>query len=220
MLSVQMPPQSGRMVNAKSVYMLYLMLKHHMSGKYDVLKYNWRMSVSDKAFERRRDKYFFKKLSEKYNLKELVHIFVCNFISNEDAWVGDISGADALAHYRERIGKILRINNVYEDDIKSIIYLQKKMGLTLNQMFEYNDKNISVIFKMVQSQLISDETFILLDSFLNIIEKHDTISEKNNLIWNEYSVKISAYKNLLCVDKVKAKQVFVENVKLLKELNS
>ena len=222
MLRLKCPPDPNRMVSAKSVYLLYLMLKGHFNNRYDVLKYNWRMNVSDKAFEKRKDKYFFKRLSEKYNIEELVHIFVSNLVSNENAWVGEISGADALQHYRERYGKIQRINIVYEDDIKNICYLRDKLNetgsVTLKDMLSYNEKNISAIFKMVQSDLISEETFILLDSIFDIINKHDEHSKKNNLIWNDFSVRMTAYKKLLKIDRLKAKDIFIKTVKQHKEI--
>ncbi|AWD90409.1 DNA helicase loader [Erwinia phage Cronus] len=218
MIKLRMPPNNARYVNGKSVYMLYLMMKNHFNGKYDVIKYHWTMRVSDAAYQKRRDKYFFEKLSEKYMLKELTLIFMSNLVANQDAWIGDISDADALVFYREYIGRLKRIRTQFEDDIKNIYYFSKRIETkTLSEIFEYNSKgDSSYIFKLLQSNIISFETFILLDSFLNIIDKHDKAT--NNLVWSNYSTKLSAYRKILDVDSSAAKQLFIDTVKACKSL--
>ncbi|AIX12236.1 DNA helicase loader [Citrobacter phage Moon] len=213
MIKIRMPPNNNRYINGKSVYLLYLMLKQHFAGKYDVIKYNWCMRVSDKAYQKRRDRYFFEKLAEKHTLKELSLIFMSNLVANQDAWIGDISDADALVFYREYIGKLKMIKSQFEDDVKNIYYFSKKVEVkTLNEIFEYNNKvNTSYIFKLLQSNIISFETFIILDSFLDIINKHDQATD--NLVWSNYSTKLTAYRKILQVDSSEAKQLFIKTVK-------
>ncbi|AXN58277.1 DNA replication and recombination protein [Enterobacteria phage T6] len=211
-----MPAGGERYIDGKSVYKLYLMIKQHMNGKYDVIKYNWCMRVSDAAYQKRRDKYFFQKLSEKYKLKELALIFISNLVANQDAWIGDISDADALVFYREYIGRLKQIKFKFEEDIRNIYYFSKKVEVSaFKEIFEYNPKvQSSYIFKLLQSNIISFETFILLDSFLNIIDKHD--EQTDNLVWNNYSIKLKAYRKILNIDSPKAKNVFIESVKSCK----
>ncbi|ANH49629.1 DNA helicase loader [Shigella phage ESh36] len=211
-----MPAGGERYIDGKSVYKLYLMIKQHMNGKYDVIKYNWCMRVSDAAYQKRRDKYFFQKLSEKYKLKELALIFISNLVANQDAWIGDISDADALVFYREYIGRLKQIKFKFEEDIRNIYYFSKKVEVSaFKEIFEYNPKvQSSYIFKLLQSNIISFETFILLDSFLNIIDKHD--EQTDNLVWNNYSIKLKAYRKILNIDSQEAKKVFIETVKSCK----
>lgn len=212
MLRLRMPPRPERYIDPKGVFMLYTMLKNHMNGKYDVIKYNWRIKVSDAAFNKRRDKYFFTNLSQKYTLGELVHLFVSNLLMNQNTWIGEISDSDALVFYREHKGRLLRMREIFADDVKSIYYFSKKMNCTLNEIFEYNPStSTSYIFKLLQSQLISTETFILLDSFLGIINKHDQVN--NDLIWSTYSTKLNAFKKIVYTDSVEARQLFIKTVK-------
>lgn len=215
MIKVRMPNNSDTYVTPKSVYKLYLILKNHMNGKYDAIKYNWSMNVSDTAYNKRRDKYFFAKLSEKYKLRELTLIFISNLVANQDAWIGDISDADALVFYREYIGKLQRLSDVYTDDIKNIYYFSQKVDKSLNEIFEYNkETNTSYIFKLLQSGIIGFETFILLDSFLGIINKHDERS--NDIVWSSYSTKLNSYKKLLEIDSQKALITFKDTIKACK----
>ncbi len=71
--------------------------------------------------------------------------------------------------------------------------------------------NTSYIFKLLQSNVISFETFCLLDSFLDIINKHD--EQTNDLVWEKYSTKLNAYKKILNIDSLEARKLFIETVK-------
>lgn len=213
MIKIRMPANNNRMVNGKSVYTLYLAIKQHFNGRYDVVKYNWVMRVSDAAYQKRRDKYFFEKLSDKYTLKELTLIFMSNLVANQDAWIGDISDADALVFYREYIGRLKRIKEQFKDDIKNIYYFSQKVEVkALSEIFEYNNKvQSSFIFKLLQSNVISFETFLLLDSFLGIVDKHNEAT--NDLVWSKYSTKLEAYRKILIIDKDEARKLFIETIK-------
>lgn len=213
MIALRLPEFSNRKINPKSVFILYLQFKSHFSGKYDVIKYNWKMNVSDKAFDKRKDKFYFNTLSKKFSLKELCYIFTSNMASNQDAWVGEISDSDALSHYRNYLGKIKTFNSTFESDINNIYIFYKKMNIeSFKQIFVYNDDiNNSYIFKLLQSEIISTETFIILDSIFNIIDEHDT---KDNIVWLTYSNRLKAYRKLLIFNKdeyiIKFKEILRE----------
>ena len=50
------------------VYKMYLALRMHFTkDHYDYVKYRGKVNASEKAFEQRRDRYFFKKLATKYD---------------------------------------------------------------------------------------------------------------------------------------------------------
>ena len=68
-----------------------------------------------------------------------------------------------------------------------------------------------MIFKLLQNDSIQYETFILLDSYFNIIEMLD---ESKNFIWDQYSVRIKAYKNLFVIDKLEVIKILKESLKL------
>ncbi|ASD52117.1 DNA helicase loader [Pseudomonas phage PspYZU05] len=210
-----MPPEPNRRVNGKSVYVLYLEIKQHLLGKYDIKKYNWMMKVSDKAYQKRKDKYFFEKLANNYNLRELTLLFLSNLVANQDAWIGEISDSDALIFYREYVGRFETMKTTYISDIKNIYYFSKKVECSLGDIFSFNEKNnTSYIFKLLQSNVISYETFMLLDSFLDIINKHD--ESASDLIWMTHSTKLNAYKKLLTIDKAICRQIFIDTIKSCK----
>lgn len=215
MVKLLLPQNNNIFIDGKSVYNLYLQLKNHFNGRYDVIKYNWHMKVSDTAYAKRRDKFFFERLGQKYRLKELCLIFISNLVANEDAWIGEISDSDAVDFYKTYLARLKTVKIRFEDDVKNIYYFAKKVDVkSLNEIFVYNEQvQTSYIFKLLQSGIISFETFVMLDSFLNIVDKHD---QYDNIIWSSYSTRLKAYRKLFVADSDQCKQLFIETIKSVK----
>ena len=202
-----LPPEPTRKISGMSVYKLYLMVKGHFNGKYDVIKYNWVMNVSKKAYEKRRDKYFFERLSNKYTLGELYRILVSNMIANPNAWVGDISGADALQFYREHSGKLEKASYLYKEDLENLLYFCEKKGIMFKDLFDCS-KGHPLIFKMLQQELVSYETFLLIDSAGKFIHKFNA-EMADDIVWIEYRKRIEGYGKILNLNSVEAKTTLV-----------
>lgn len=215
MVKLLLPQNNNIFIDGKSVYNLYLQLKNHFNGRGDVIKKNWNLKVSDSSYNNRKDKMFFERLSKKYKLKELCLIFIGNLIANQNSWIGDISDADPLEFYKLYLAKLRALNSRYVDDVKNIYYFAKKMEFEkLSNVFEYNEQmQSSYIFKLLQSNIITFETFIMLDSFMNLIDEHD---KQDNIIWSSYSVRLKAYKKLLIFDSESCKNIFIESIKSVK----
>lgn len=63
------------------VYKMYFVLKNYfIKLDYDYVKYRGKICVSEKFFEGRNDRYFFKKLVMKFFEIEMFDYFVVNFI--------------------------------------------------------------------------------------------------------------------------------------------
>lgn len=214
-MALKLPPNPSMKIDGKSVYNLYLQLKNHFNGRSDVIKKQWIYKVSEKAFDKRNDKFFFNNLSNRYNLRELTFIFVGNLLSNPHSWVGDISENDPMDFYNLYRARMLSIEIRYHDDVKNIYHFSKKMNLkNLNEVFEYKQNvKTSYIFKLLQSNMISYETFIALDSFLHFIDEFD---KHGDIVWMNYSPRIKAYRRLLDIDVEKCKSKFMDSIKSVK----
>ncbi|QBX32649.1 hypothetical protein Asfd1_23 [Aeromonas phage Asfd_1] len=213
MIALRYPPRPDRFVSAKSAFMLYLMMKQHMAGKYDVIKYSWGMKVTDAAFNKRRDKYFFEKMSNNLHLKDMTEMFLATFIENPAGWAGDLVSEDAKVAHRELMGRYIRINDIYREDIKNIVYFSDKLNITLGKLFEYDTKNCtSPVFKLLQSGMIKIETFLILDSFLGIIDKHEAAMH-GDIVWQKWATTLTAYRKLVTINKDVGKTKFIELVK-------
>lgn len=206
-----MPPAPGRKIDGISVYKLYLMVKQHFNGRYDCVKYNWNMNVSTKAYEKRNDKYFFARLSEKYTLGELYQIFVANMLANPDAWVGEISGADAIQFYRQHQGKLERAAYIYKEDIENMVDFCRAKGRQFKDLFDCSNGQ-PFIFKMIQQEIISYETFLLIDAAGRFIHKFDAAMD-DDIVWIEYRKRINGYKLLLDINSTEAKNILLQTLK-------
>ena len=72
-------------------YQIYNALKLHFTSSYDAVKYNFRTAVKQDTFERRRDRYFFEKLSRKHNKETAIQFFTANLIHDPSVWVGNMT---------------------------------------------------------------------------------------------------------------------------------
>ena len=81
-------------VNPFETYKSYLGLKNHFTrDKYDYHKYCGKSRASINSFYRRKDRFFFEKLSRQNSDEEEVDFFVSNFVSCDDPqslWIGEI----------------------------------------------------------------------------------------------------------------------------------
>lgn len=206
-----MPPKPTMKVDGYSAYKLYLMVKGHFNNRYDCIKYNWTMRISPKTYEKRRDKYFFERMATKYNLGELYRIFVANMLANSDAWVGEISGADALQFYRQHMGKLERASYIFKEDIENLVDFCDKKGILFINLFDCS-KGQPLIFKMLQQEIISYETFLIINKAANFINKFNA-AMSDDIVWIEYRKRIEGYDKLLDINNVEAKTLLVSALK-------
>lgn len=199
-------------VTGKSVFSLYLTYKNHMEGRYDAVKYNFNTNISNAAYQKRKDKFFFEKLSKKYTFIQLVVLFLSNNI-NDSFWVGDIESEDCLETYRKFLGNMRKIKSNFVDDIKSLFYFSKTKGIDIKDVLY--DREKSYLIRLVKHDIIQVETLILLDSIMGILEKYT----KEDLAWNNMIVRYTGYKNLAIIDTEMTKTLFIKTVKEIKENN-
>lgn len=212
-MSLKLPPNPSMKVDGFSVYKLYLMMKGHFSGRYDCIKFNWKMNVSPKTYEKRRDKYFFERMATKHNLGELYRIFVANMLSNADAWVGEISTVDALQFYRQHMGKIERASYIFKEDVDNLHFFCENKGIQFVSLFDCS-KGQPLIFKMVQQEVISYESFILIDAALsNKVIGRMNAQLNDDIVWHDYRSRIEGYKKLLDINNGDAKEILFSNKK-------
>ena len=80
------------MITGYEAFGIFQALKlHFTSDSYDFFKYHGKSKISVEAFELRKDKYHFYKLSRRLpNREELILFIVANLLHNDNLWVGDL----------------------------------------------------------------------------------------------------------------------------------
>ena len=77
-------------MNGYDAYNLYNSIKLHFTQEsYDAFKYNFKSNTNVRTFEKKKERYFFEKLSRRYNAQQLKLYFVDNIIE-ENNWIGDM----------------------------------------------------------------------------------------------------------------------------------
>ena len=186
-------------MNGFEIYKVYLAVKLHFTSKnqsYDFHKHGGRTTARLETFTKRRDRYFFHKLSQSYNSSNIVDYFVSNFVTNTNLWVGDIIGNSGDENYREWSKRIEALHYYYEQDIDYLLERMSANDMSFDDIFTVKNGQHPPILKMVLSKRISLETFVILEDLLSFSERlNKEISE--TVLWPKLYDRIVRYRPFL-----------------------
>ena len=199
-------------MNGFEVYKIYLAIKLHFTSKgrsYDFHKHLGRTTARLETFTKRRDRYFFHKLSKSYNNNTIVDYFVSNFVTNTNLWVGDIIGKTGDDNYKQWSKKIEALHYYYEQDIDYILEQDYKF----DDLFKSVNGQHPPILKMFLSKRINFETVLILDEILSFTKQlNKNISEK--VLWPKLYDRMIRYKSFLNYNLTKYKMTLKRKLKL------
>jgi hypothetical protein len=182
-------------VNGFEVYKIYLAVKLHFTSKarsYDFHRHLGKTTARLETFTKRRDRYFFHKLSKSYNSNTIVDYFVSNFVTNTNLWVGDIIGKTGDDNYKQWSKKIEALHYYYEQDIDYIL----EQGHKFDDLFKSINGQHPPILKMFLSKKINFETVLILDDILSFTKQlNKNISEK--VLWPKLYDRMIRYKSII-----------------------
>jgi hypothetical protein len=173
---------------------IYEALKLHFTkDSYDFFKYNGKTNISVTAFENRKDKYHFYKLSRKLpNREDLIDFIVANLIKNETLWVGDLLNDDA----------VVTLTYIFENDCKKVFDGVEDP----NDVIKVNDGSYPVLLTQMLQKNIEFETVCVLSKilgFLSMWQKKIT----DDIRWPTVHRKLTKYAAFLPQDVVKYKLI-------------
>ena len=125
-------------MNGFEVYKIYLAIKLHFTSKgqsYNFHKHLGRTTARLETFTKRRDRYYFHKLSKSYNNNTIVDYFVSNFVSNTNLWVGDIIGKTGDDNYKQWTKRIEALHYYFEQDIDTMLNYMSDKNETFDGLF-------------------------------------------------------------------------------------
>lgn len=169
-------------------FRIYNALKlHFKSGSYDAFKYNFKTSVTEKSYWKRRDKRFFAKLARNFvsDREGLIHFYVANFINGVD-WVGDMTGTD---HYESFMKDLESMSYQFTSDITELSLEYPEF----NQLLAVNEGSMPVIIKQYIAGKVSINTVILLDILTGFVSRADR-SITDTVVWPEVRDLLLRYK--------------------------
>ncbi len=199
-------------MNGFEVYKIYLAVKLHFTSKgrsYDFHKHLGRTTARLETFTKRRDRYFFHKLSKSYNNNTIVDYFVSNFVTNTNLWVGDIIGKTGDDNYKQWSKKIDALHYYYEQDIDYILEQDYKF----DDLFKSVNGQHPPILKMFLSKRINFETVLILDEILSFTKQlNKNINEK--VLWPKLYDRMIRYRAFLNYNLTKYKMTLKRKLKL------
>jgi hypothetical protein len=174
----------AKKLTAYEVYESYVAIKLHFStDRYDYNLYHGQVkSVSQEAFENRKDKAFFYKLSYKYKKNELEDFLVANMLTGKVNWVGVLVKAEADKNYRDYLKTKQSLKYVFEQDLNTLF---AQVNEPLDALVIEDGQN-PLILKEMYAGNITLETVIILNEILPI-EYFSALDSrlKDDILWPE-----------------------------------
>jgi hypothetical protein len=202
------------MMTGYEAFSVFQALKlHFTSDTYDFFKYNGKSRISVDAFENRKDKYHFYKLSRRLiDRDELIMFIAANFLHNENIWVGDLLTEESETIYRQRQKVLQSLSYIFENDCRKLFD-----GIdNPNDFLKVNDGEYPILLTRTLQKDVEIETLCILNSILKFAP-HWNKSIGDTIRWPLYNRKIIKYSEFLPKDvnkfKMILKKVINENQK-------
>jgi hypothetical protein len=184
-------------------YQKFLALKMHFTSDYDIIKYNGKVKANYDSFEKRKDKYFFYKLSK---MKEPESFILSNMIENDISWIGDLFDPEKEEVYKNWNKRQQSLSYIFSNDIKKLLP-------SFNENFIIKDGQHPPLLKLYRRKEVCIETLILLDEILNYFPYWNK-NIQDTVIWPNIYKRLVKYKPLFHYDKAKIKNIlktYIEN---------
>ena len=188
------------------VYLMYCAMKAHF-GKtnYNFIKYGGKSRVSRNSFFKRKDRYFFVKLSKKYKTEnEIRNYFIANFMMEQRGYVANFNDEN----YEKWQNRQNNFHDIFTNEIQPMIQ-------DFNSLFEIKKSEHPKLMKEYLGKRISLETLIILDELVEYIKKWNE-HLKDDLLWPDLKKLMNNYKWFLTFDK---KQYRINLLTMIKESN-
>jgi hypothetical protein len=197
-------------MNSYEAYTLYLAIKlHFTSSNYDFYKHNAKVNATFNTFLKRNDRFFFHKLTTKYNKEEMLEYFICNFFHNSKTWIGNLVRADGETNYT----KWKKFNQAFTYNFRNDCLLVRNIidgdSISFDDVFRVSNGQHPRLLRLLLSEQIGVQTFIILDKILSFCKNWDKeITE--TIIWPEKSFKITKLKPFVNFNITKCKFIMKE----------
>ena len=188
---------------------LYESLKLHFAkDSYDFFKYNGKTNISITAFENRKDKYHFYKLSRKFsNRDELISFIVASLIEKDNLWVGDLLGEEADIRYRNRQKVLQALSYEFTGDLNNLF----DEVTDPNDLIRVNDGDYPKLLTKTLQKEIKIETLCIMAKILGFLPMwNKKISD--TIRWPELSRKITKYTAFLPQDMIKYQLILKKKI--------
>ena len=186
-------------------YKTYLALKNHFTKKsYDYFTYNKKTRASLQSFYKRRDRFWFEKLSRQKNEKEIEDFFVSNFVFCSDPdtlWIGEII-KEGEERYQQWQRKKQSLSYIFRQESKNLFEDNE-----FDKVFACS-KGHPILLKKFLTNEISLETMVIYDRIFQYKNNFD--KKLTDPVWEMVSCKIKKYSPFLNIDVLSYRKILKE----------
>jgi len=190
------------------VYSNFLAFKNHFTKKnYDYFKYCGKTRASLDSFHKRKDRYFFEKMSRQKNDEQIKSFFVANFAECNDPerlWIGDIirNGEDTYSNW---LKKSQSLTYLFKTECE--VFISKE---NFENLFDCKNGNHPELLKKYLQKALTLETLVILNMILDYAKDFD--KKMNDPVWEMMSLKIQKYQCFINIDVAGYKKILKEIV--------
>ena len=183
-------------------YRCYLSLKNHFTKEhYDYIKYRGKTRATVQAFYKRKDRFWFEKLSRQKKDKEVEEFFVSNFIYSIDPgtmWIGEMI-KEGEGRYTEWKKKVQSLSYIFREEVDSLLENKK-----VDEVFDCS-KGHPLLLKSHLGGNTSPETLVICDRIFEYRKDFD--KKLTDPVWETISLKIKKYSPFLNIDVPRYKNI-------------
>ena len=189
-------------------YKEYLAYKNHFTKeKYDYQKYGGKSRAKIDSFYKRKDRYFFEKMSRKYKDPEIKNFFLANFVNTDDPqglWIGNIirSGETIYKEWQKRNESLF-----YHFKQKSEEFLDQ---YTYDEFFDASNGHPPILKEHLAGN-ISAEEMCVYEKLFGYCKDYDR--QLKDPVWKVVGMKIRKYIPFLNIDKDKYRNHLLNLIK-------
>ena len=175
------------------VYLMYCAMKAHFGNTdYDFITYKGKSRVSRDSFYKRKDRFFFVKLSRKYKeYDEIRDYFISNFIKDRNGYISSFNDEN----YENWKIRRYSFYGIFSEEIKPFVK-------EFNPLFEVKKSEHPKLMKEFLGGRLSLETLIVLDELVKFTKKWNQ-KLRDDIIWLDLKKIMNDYKRFLTIDKNK-----------------
>ena len=188
------------------VYLMYCAMKAHFGNTdYDFITYKGKSRVSRDSFYKRKDRFFFVKLSRKYKeYNEIRDYFISNFIKDRNGYISSFNNEN----YENWKIRRYSFYGIFSEEIKPFVK-------EFNPLFEVKKSEHPKLMKEFLGGRLSLETLIVLDELVKFTKKWNQ-KLKDDIVWLDLKKIMNDYKRFLTIDKNKYR---IQLLNLIEESN-
>jgi len=186
-------------------YKTYLALKNHFTKpEYDYQKYCGKVKANLQSFYKRRDRFWFEKISRNKDDKEVIDFFVSNFVSADDPanlWIGSMmrDGEQNYVNWKKRTQSLTYI---FREESEKLFKKNK-----FEEVFDCS-KSHPPVLKSFLSGNISLETLVIYDRIFLFGKTFD--KKLKDPVWETVSLKLKKYNPFLNIDVFRYRKILKE----------